>query len=57
MSFEVPMTLVGFTTLSELVNITVCTSLLRVASIMFCTPLMLVCTASNGDCSHKPTCL
>jgi hypothetical protein len=57
MSFDVPMTLVGLTALSELVKITRSTLHSQAASITLRTPRILVWTASNGDRSHRITCL
>ena len=57
MSLVVPITLVGFTALSELVKMTVFTLHARAASIMLRIPRMFVCTASNGERSQRITCL
>ena len=55
-SFEVPITLVGFTALSLLVKSTYFTPQEVAALIMFSTPTILVWTTSNGLYSERITC-
>jgi hypothetical protein len=56
MSLDVPITLVGFTALSELMKITRSTGLPSAALMMFFTPRMFVWTASKGARSQIVTC-
>lgn len=57
MSLLVPMTLVGFTALSELVNSTLPTRAALAAAMTLVTPSTLVLTASVGESSQEETCL
>ena len=56
-NFDVPMTFVGLTALSELVNNTRATLASLAAVTTFCTPLMFVSTAARGCISQSATCL